>query len=298
MQTDPLLVKLDWVFTSSSWTLTFPATFVQTLSRPISDHTPYVMHIGSSIPKSKLFKFENFWVDHAGFLNTVDLPWNSSPYHANAARTLSEKYKQVRAGLKYWSKKLSNLSKLIYNNNWVLLLFDGLEDRRALSRLERAFRTLVKSHLASLLEAKRAYWKQRNTVRWVKFGDENTHFFHTMATISHKRNFIVSLVNADGIIFTEHEQKANLLWAAFKNRLGISESPTMAYNLSDLLTAHDLNGLDDDFSQDEIDTVIKKNLPNSHAPGLDGFNGLFIKKCWSIVKDDFIGYSETFVITI
>ena len=91
MQTDPLLVKLDWVFTSSSWTLTFPATFVQTLSRPISDHTPYVMHIGSSIPKSKLFKFENFWVDHAGFLNTVDLPWNSSPYHANAARTLSEK---------------------------------------------------------------------------------------------------------------------------------------------------------------------------------------------------------------
>jgi hypothetical protein len=28
MQEDPLLVKLDWIFTSSSWTLTFPATFV------------------------------------------------------------------------------------------------------------------------------------------------------------------------------------------------------------------------------------------------------------------------------
>jgi hypothetical protein len=108
-----------------------------------------------------------------------------------------------------------------------------------------------------------------------------------MTTISHKRNFIVSLVNADGIIFTEHEQKANFLWVAFKNRLGISESPTMAYNLSDLLIAHGLCGLDDDFSQDEIDTVIK-NLPNSHAPRPDGFNGLFIKKCWSIVKDDFI----------
>jgi hypothetical protein len=106
----------------------------------------------------------------------VDLHWNSSPYHANAARTLSEKYKQVRAGLKSWSKKLSNLTKLIYNSNWVLLLFDGLEDQRTLSRLERAFRTLVKSHLASLLEAKRAYWKQRNTMRWVNFGDENTHF--------------------------------------------------------------------------------------------------------------------------
>lgn len=28
MQADPLMVKLDWVFTSSSWTLSFPATFV------------------------------------------------------------------------------------------------------------------------------------------------------------------------------------------------------------------------------------------------------------------------------
>ena len=58
---------------------------------------------------------------------------------------------------------------------------DGLEDQRALSDLETAFKALVKDHLASLLESKRIYWKQRNTVRWVKLGDENTHFFHTMA---------------------------------------------------------------------------------------------------------------------
>lgn len=34
MQDDPLLVKLDWVFTSASWTLSFPATFVQPLPSP------------------------------------------------------------------------------------------------------------------------------------------------------------------------------------------------------------------------------------------------------------------------
>jgi len=90
---------------------------------------------------------------------------------------MSAKFKQVRAGLKIWSKKLSNLSKLIYNYNWVLLLLDGLEDQRELSRQETTFRALVKSHLATLLEAKRVYWKQRNSVRWVKLGDENTHFF-------------------------------------------------------------------------------------------------------------------------
>lgn len=100
MQDDPLLVKLDWVFTSVGWTLSFPATFVQPLSRPVSDHIPYALHIGSCIPKSKLFRFENFWVDHPGFLETVHLHWNSSPFFANAARNLSDKLKQVRAGLK------------------------------------------------------------------------------------------------------------------------------------------------------------------------------------------------------
>jgi len=67
---------------------------------------------------------------------------------------------------------------------------DGLEEQRQLSNLEKAFKRLVKGHLASLLESKRIYWKQRNTVRWVKLGDENRSFFHTMATIAHKRNFI------------------------------------------------------------------------------------------------------------
>jgi len=73
MQNDALLVKLDWIFTSTSWTLSFPATFVQPLSKTVSDHIPYVLHIGSSIPKSKNFRFENFWVEHPGFIDTVKL---------------------------------------------------------------------------------------------------------------------------------------------------------------------------------------------------------------------------------
>jgi hypothetical protein len=59
--------------------------------------------------------------------------------------------------------------------------------------MEHNFRLLVKQHLSTLLESKRTYWKQRNKLRWVKFGDENSEFFHSIATTSHKKNFIVSL---------------------------------------------------------------------------------------------------------
>lgn len=177
MQTDPLLIKLDWVLTSSAWGLSYPATTVQPLSRNVSDHIPFCTNIGSKIPKESGFRFENFWVDQPDFLETVELHWNSSPFFANAAKTLSAKFKQVRTCLRQWSKKLSNLNKLIHNSNWVLLLLDGIEDQRPLDALEVSFRTLVKGHLATLLESKRKYWKQRNTIRWVILGDENSSFF-------------------------------------------------------------------------------------------------------------------------
>lgn len=114
-----------------------------------------------------------------------------------------------------------------------------------------------------------------------------------MATISHKGNFIVSLLNPKGNTVTDHEQKANLLWTSFRERLGISEYTNMIYDLSSLLTFHDLTTLDDDFREDEIDMVIK-NRPSNHAPGPDVFNGTFIKKCWPIVKDDFIRLFKDF----
>lgn len=107
--------------------------------------------------------------------------------------------------------------------------------------------------------------------------------FHSLATISHKRNFIVSLTAGDGTIVSEHEQKANLFLDAFKQRLGNSDFTSIEYDLSSILTSHSLDHLDVAFSHEEIESIIT-NLPNNHAPGPDGFNGLFIKKCWNIVK--------------
>jgi hypothetical protein len=159
------------------------------LAGPISDHIPFVIHI-DCIPRANFFRFENFWIHHPGFKETVELHWKNSPIYGNAARNILAKFKQVRAGLKSWSKSLSNLSKLIHNCNWVLLLLDGLEEQRALSSLESKLRSLVKAHLSSLLDSRRIFWKQRNTTRWVHLGDENTSFFYNIATISHEFHYL------------------------------------------------------------------------------------------------------------
>jgi hypothetical protein len=49
MQADPLLVQVDWFFTSNAWTLKFPNTVVKLLAKPVSDHVPRVILIATSL---------------------------------------------------------------------------------------------------------------------------------------------------------------------------------------------------------------------------------------------------------
>jgi hypothetical protein len=47
------------------------------------------------------------------------------------------------------------------------------------------------------------------------------------------------------------------------------------------------------FSHAKIDTVVR-NLPTDKAPGPDGFNTDFLKKCWPIVCEDFYSLCDAF----
>lgn len=67
MQSPPLLEKLDWVFTNTSWTLSFPNTTCKTLVMEISDHNPMVITISIAIPKVHIFRFENYWLQRQCF---------------------------------------------------------------------------------------------------------------------------------------------------------------------------------------------------------------------------------------
>jgi hypothetical protein len=71
MQSDPLLEQLDWFFTSPNDTLDFPMTEVFPMAQITSNFVPCRVSVNTRIPKSKVFRFENFWAQHAGFLDTV-----------------------------------------------------------------------------------------------------------------------------------------------------------------------------------------------------------------------------------
>jgi hypothetical protein len=63
--------------------------------------------------------------------------------------------------------------------------------------------------------------------------------------------------------------------------------------LIDIADDIDLDSLVLPFSVAEIENVIKI-MPFDKAPGLDGFNGLFIKKCWPIISADIFRLFQDF----
>ena len=235
MQTNPLLEQLDWHFTSVDWAAKYPNTLVMPLGRPTSDHVPCYVSIQTKIPKTKLFRFEDYWIKQPGFFDVVQCLWNKRCYAPNAAAVLCKKLKTLRYDLKQWSKTISKLTVLIDNCNKTLLEIDGLEERRRLSVPEANFRNILKRHLLHLLDCKKAHWKKRCTVRYFKFGDGNTKFFHRVATERFRRNNIASLRVADGSIVYDHGAKEAVLLQTYKERLGGSTPTNMKFDLDRII---------------------------------------------------------------
>lgn len=222
-QQSPLLERLDWFFTSPSWTLSYPNTYAYPLSMETSDHTPCAISVSTKIPKGSIFRFKNHWLEHPLFLFVVQQHWVASSHITDAAKVLTAKLKNLRHALKIWKSSLSNLKSTIANVKVVLNFLQVIEEYRDLTVPEWNFRVILESKLQNLLKQQKIYWKQRGQIKWVTLGDAGTKFFHANATMKYRRNLITSLENNSGVTVFDHQQKAHLIWQSFKERLGISE---------------------------------------------------------------------------
>lgn len=133
---------------------------------------------------------------------------------------------------------------------------------------------------------KESFWAQKSRAQWLKEGDKNTRFFHTLATIRKRKNSIESITH-NGSTFTKPSEikKASvdffksLFTEHHKNR------PTFL-NLNFTKLNHDQAcNLILPFSDSEIDEVVS-SCASDKAPGPDGLNFRFIKSAWDTIKTD------------
>lgn len=65
-----------------------------------SDHSPCVITIGTDIPQGKVFRFENYWLEHEHFMNVVTHGWSILVNASDKAKVITEKFKNLRRVLR------------------------------------------------------------------------------------------------------------------------------------------------------------------------------------------------------
>jgi hypothetical protein len=107
-----------------------------------------------------------------------------------------------------------------------------------------------------------------------------------MATHSKRRNHISQLQDENGQCLVHHVEKAEALYVSFKQGLGINEFSQIHYDMEQLIDLVHIPIIDHPFIEDEIKSTLN-DMPIDHAPGPDGFNGLFMKKprtLWKMIS--------------
>jgi hypothetical protein len=97
-----------------------------------------------------------------------------------------------------------------------------------------------------------------------------------------------------GEVISDHQQMVGIVLNKFREIMGVSKGINMCLDIVSLLPYVDgIETLTRPFEKEEMDKVIKYKSADK-APEPDGFNDLFLKKCWHIIVEDFYKLSHDF----
>lgn len=95
-QENPLFQRLDWFFCSASWALNYTGSVAPALSRDTSYHDPCKITISTDIPKAKVFRFENLWLQREEFMEVMQNAWDINVSHPDLAKKITGIFKNLR----------------------------------------------------------------------------------------------------------------------------------------------------------------------------------------------------------
>ena len=83
-----------------------------------------------------------------------------------------------------------------------LQAFDDKENLSSLSPEEHILLDVCRAELESVAQLEEVSWRQKSRTLWLKEGDNNTKFFHKMANLHRRYNYMDKVV-VDGVVYEE-----------------------------------------------------------------------------------------------
>ncbi|KAL9675777.1 hypothetical protein QQ045_003983 [Rhodiola kirilowii] len=175
--------RLDRFLISPGVLSLWPNIMQEGLGKGSSDHAAICLGVAQKCWGSKPFRVLNVWLDHPALKGKVKESWREFEDVWWKGVSLQRKLSRVRSMMALWNKKSFGdvrvkLSKA--REEWEKL--NLLQDVRSLSE-EESLRKLALQKIIWLLEIQdERIWRQKSRISWLRLGDQNTKFFHRMAT--------------------------------------------------------------------------------------------------------------------
>ncbi|VFQ60086.1 unnamed protein product [Cuscuta campestris] len=140
------------------------------------------------------------------------------------------------------------------------------------------------------------FWKQKAHLKWMELGDQNSSFFHSYVKGRRASLKIRSVSTVGGKKLFQEEDIKNEAMEYFKNvfsSITLVDDQEILRHIPTLITTENNNSMTLIPEKEEIKKVVWELNPNA-VSGPDGYNGVFFRTCWSIIKEDVVKASQEF----
>jgi hypothetical protein len=146
----------------------------------------------------------------------------------------------------------------------------------------------VKEELNSLLEQEDLHWSQRAKENWLRYGDQNSKYFHACASQKNRRKHIVEIMDMGGRICCSKEDIENAFICYYDDLFTAGTDLELENCLSAIdckVTPAMNTKLMAEPTEEEIYTALQQMAPMK-APGPDGYSVCFFQHNWDTVHTE------------
>jgi len=235
------------------------------------------------------------WENFTGYKEFVREKWSSYSLDGWGGYVLKEKLKCIKRDLKEWHHRHSkNLSSRI----------STLKDRISTLELKGKAKVLVGQELEDLHDYSEESFSlsrinssicwQQSRMNWLREGDANSKFFHTIMSGRRRRNAL-QFIMVDGVLVEGVDNVRSAVYSHFSAHFQhcFANRPSLGDMQFRSLSCRQGAGLIKPFSLEEVKAAVW-DCENFKCPGPDGITFGFIKDFWDLLKGDVMRFLVEF----
>ncbi|XP_016206345.1 uncharacterized protein LOC107646692 [Arachis ipaensis] len=250
-----------------------------------SDHCALILETQPRGRIKKEFKFEAFWADHEECKEVIRNSWQQDEGNRNCWNQFIRKRNRCKRELIEWSRrKFKRADKEIERMKTEL---HKIQEADLMDR-DQGREKELKIKISELWKQEEKYWGLRSRLKWLKWGDRNTAFFHASTIQRRIRNRIDRVKDGTGR-WIQGEANIMRLVERHYTELFVSEGErNMEECVKDIprrVTREMNEELMANINEEEIKEAAF-SMGGLKAPGPDGLNGLFFQQHWDILSKD------------